>query len=186
MCSLNHPVSFCNTISKVNEFIEKKQSTLHPYVMLSNMSFEVSTGWQVFCYYDKLCILIQQYDDSSNQLLTNWIHLLEHTLFYFLFISEVSAYFKPGTSVAYTFKEPYELNKNASSQSSSIYSDLTLRGESIAFSFRTTQAPALLLYVNSYYREYLAVVLNRNGELNIRSFILYAASSEFFSEMHSF
>ncbi|XP_048874781.1 contactin-associated protein-like 5 isoform X1 [Brienomyrus brachyistius] len=81
---------------------------------------------------------------------------------------EVSAYFKPGTSVAYTFKEPYELNRNASSQSSSIYSDLTLRGESIAFSFRTTQAPTLLLYVSSYYREYLAVMLNRIGYLDIK------------------
>ncbi|KAI1905287.1 hypothetical protein AGOR_G00014550 [Albula goreensis] len=81
---------------------------------------------------------------------------------------EVSAYFKPGTSVAYTFKEPYELTKNASTQSSSIYSDSTLRGENIVFSFRTTQAPALLLYANSYYREYLAVLLNRNGHLDVK------------------
>ena len=82
-----------------------------------------------------------------------------------IFITEVSAYFKPGTSVTYTFKEPYELTKNASSQSSSMYSDVTLRGEHISFSFHTAQAPALLLYANSYYREYLAVLLNRNGEL---------------------
>uniref|UniRef100_A0A8C7S8P5 Contactin associated protein like 3 n=1 Tax=Oncorhynchus mykiss TaxID=8022 RepID=A0A8C7S8P5_ONCMY len=79
---------------------------------------------------------------------------------------EVSAYFKPGTSVQYTFKEPYELTRNTStqSQSSSIYSDLTLRGENVSFSFRTTQSPALLLYICSYYREYLAVLLNRNGK----------------------
>ncbi|KAI4873602.1 hypothetical protein NFI96_001400 [Prochilodus magdalenae] len=76
---------------------------------------------------------------------------------------EVSAYFRPGTSITYTFKEPYELNMNASAQSSSIYSDLTLRGENISLSFRTSQAPALLLYISSYYREYLAVLLNRNG-----------------------
>uniref|UniRef100_A0A8C9V3J7 Contactin associated protein family member 3 n=1 Tax=Scleropages formosus TaxID=113540 RepID=A0A8C9V3J7_SCLFO len=81
---------------------------------------------------------------------------------------EVSAYFKPGMSVAYTFKEPHELDKNASSQSSSIYSDLTLRGESIAFSFRTTQAPVLLFYVSTYYQEYLAVLLNRNGYLEVK------------------
>lgn len=79
---------------------------------------------------------------------------------------EVSAYFKPVTSVQYTFKEPYELTRNTStqSQSSSIYSDLTLRGENVSFSFRTTQSPALLLYICSYYREYLAVLLNRNGK----------------------
>uniref|UniRef100_A0A6Q2YV66 Contactin associated protein like 3 n=1 Tax=Esox lucius TaxID=8010 RepID=A0A6Q2YV66_ESOLU len=83
---------------------------------------------------------------------------------------EVSASFKLGTSVQYTFKEPYELNRNTSTQfqSSSIYSDLTLRGENISFSFRTTQSPALLLYVSSYYREYLAVLLNRNGYLDIK------------------
>lgn len=78
-------------------------------------------------------------------------------------VSEVSAFFKPGTSVTYTFKEPHELSRNGSAQSSSIYSDLTLRGVNISLSFRTSQAPALLLYVNSYYREYLAVLLNRNG-----------------------
>nr|XP_015193727.1 PREDICTED: contactin-associated protein-like 5 isoform X1 [Lepisosteus oculatus] len=81
---------------------------------------------------------------------------------------EVAAYFKSGTSVMYTFKDHYELNKNSSAQSSSIYSDLTLRGESITFSFRTTQTPALIFYVNSYYKEYLAVLLNRNGHLNIK------------------
>uniref|UniRef100_A0A8C2KBZ4 Contactin associated protein like 3 n=1 Tax=Cyprinus carpio TaxID=7962 RepID=A0A8C2KBZ4_CYPCA len=76
---------------------------------------------------------------------------------------DVSAFFKPGTSVTYTFKEPYELNRNVSAQSSSIYSDLTLKGENVSLSFRTSQAPALLLYVSSYYREFLAVLLNRNG-----------------------
>lgn len=78
--------------------------------------------------------------------------------------AEVSAYFKSSTSVSYTFKEPYELNRNSSSvQASSIYSDMTLRAENVSLDFRTTQAPALLLYVGSYYREYLAVLLNRNG-----------------------
>ncbi|XP_031414922.1 contactin-associated protein-like 4 isoform X2 [Clupea harengus] len=81
---------------------------------------------------------------------------------------EVAAYFKSSTSVSYTFKEPYELNRNSSIQASSIYSDMTLRGENISLGFRTTQAPALLLYVGSYYREYLAVLLNRNGHLDVK------------------
>ncbi|KAM6984662.1 LOW QUALITY PROTEIN: contactin-associated protein-like 4 [Aplochiton taeniatus] len=81
---------------------------------------------------------------------------------------EVSAHFKPGTSVAYTFKEPYEMSRNSSTLPSSIYSDLTLRGEKISLSFRTSQAPALLLYVSSYHREYLAVLINRNGYLNVK------------------
>uniref|UniRef100_A0A3Q0QTJ7 Contactin associated protein like 3 n=1 Tax=Amphilophus citrinellus TaxID=61819 RepID=A0A3Q0QTJ7_AMPCI len=73
-----------------------------------------------------------------------------------LFI-EVSASFKSGTSVSYTFKEPYELSRNSSTLPSSIYSDMTLRGENVSLSFRTNQSPALLLYVSSYYREYLFV-----------------------------
>uniref|UniRef100_A0A667WN70 Contactin associated protein like 3 n=1 Tax=Myripristis murdjan TaxID=586833 RepID=A0A667WN70_9TELE len=77
---------------------------------------------------------------------------------------EVSGSFKSGTSVSYTFKEPYELNRNSSTLPSSIYSDMTLRAENISLSFRTSQSPALLLYISSYYREYLAVLVNRHGE----------------------
>ncbi|XP_058268680.1 contactin-associated protein-like 4 isoform X3 [Hemibagrus wyckioides] len=81
---------------------------------------------------------------------------------------EVSAFFRPGTSVTYTFKEPYELNRNGSAMSSSIYSDLTLKGENISLSFRTSQAPAILLYASSYYREFLAIFLNKNGHLEVK------------------
>uniref|UniRef100_A0A3Q0QU26 Contactin associated protein like 3 n=1 Tax=Amphilophus citrinellus TaxID=61819 RepID=A0A3Q0QU26_AMPCI len=81
--------------------------------------------------------------------------------------TEVSASFKSGTSVIYTFKEPYELSRNSSALPSSIYSDLTLRGENVSLSFRTNQSPALLLYVSSYYREYLALLINRHGTRDI-------------------
>uniref|UniRef100_A0A8C3G662 Contactin associated protein like 3 n=1 Tax=Cyclopterus lumpus TaxID=8103 RepID=A0A8C3G662_CYCLU len=67
--------------------------------------------------------------------------------------TEVSASFKPGTSVSYSFKEPYELGRNSSARPSSIYSDVTLRAENVSLSFRTNQSPALLLYVGSYHRE---------------------------------
>uniref|UniRef100_A0A4W4FMW8 Contactin associated protein like 3 n=1 Tax=Electrophorus electricus TaxID=8005 RepID=A0A4W4FMW8_ELEEL len=78
---------------------------------------------------------------------------------------EVSAYFRPGTSVTYVFRE---LSGNASTQSSYLYSDLSLRGENVSLSFSTSQTPALLLYVSSYHREYLAVFLNRNGQLDVK------------------
>ncbi|XP_052463585.1 contactin-associated protein-like 4 isoform X1 [Carassius gibelio] len=93
---------------------------------------------------------------------------------------DVSAFFKPGTSVTYTFKEPYELHRNVSAQSSSIYSDLTLRGENVSLSFRTSQAPALLLYISSYYREFLAVLLNRNGHLDVRYKLQHNRDAEVF------
>uniref|UniRef100_A0A3Q3E122 Contactin-associated protein-like 4 n=1 Tax=Labrus bergylta TaxID=56723 RepID=A0A3Q3E122_9LABR len=78
--------------------------------------------------------------------------------------TEVSASFKSGTSVSYTFKEPYELSRNSSALPSSIYSDTTLRGENVSLSFRTNQSPAVLFYVSSYYREYLALLINKHGK----------------------
>ncbi|XP_034468842.1 contactin-associated protein-like 4 [Hippoglossus hippoglossus] len=82
--------------------------------------------------------------------------------------SEVSATFESTTSVSYTFKEPYELLRNSSALPSSIYSDMTLRGENVSLSFRTNQSPALLLYVSSYYREYLALLINKHDKLEVR------------------
>ncbi|XP_068590882.1 contactin-associated protein-like 4 [Cebidichthys violaceus] len=82
--------------------------------------------------------------------------------------TEVSASFPPGTSVSYTFKEPYELSRNSSALPSSIYSDMTLRGENVSLSFRTGQSPALLLYVSSYYRESLALLINKHDMLEVR------------------
>uniref|UniRef100_A0A668V030 Contactin associated protein like 3 n=1 Tax=Oreochromis aureus TaxID=47969 RepID=A0A668V030_OREAU len=87
--------------------------------------------------------------------------------------TEVSVSFKSGTSVSYTFKEPYELSRNSSALPSSIYSDMTLRGENVSLSFRTNQSPALLLYVSSYYREYLAVLINKHGEENTSDLFIY-------------
>ncbi|KAM9844315.1 contactin-associated protein-like 4 [Aulostomus maculatus] len=82
--------------------------------------------------------------------------------------TEVSASFSSETSVSYTFKEPYELSRNSSALPSSIFSDTTLRGENVSLSFRTNQSPTLLLYVSSYYREYLALLINKHDELEVR------------------
>ncbi|KAM7077333.1 contactin-associated protein-like 4 [Ciconia maguari] len=81
---------------------------------------------------------------------------------------EISAYFGTGTSVTYNFQEYYTLAKNSSSHASSFYADMTLNREGITFAFRTTRTPSLLLYVSSFYKEYLSVILTRNGSLQIR------------------
>ncbi|CAJ1061130.1 contactin-associated protein-like 4 [Xyrichtys novacula] len=81
---------------------------------------------------------------------------------------EVSASFKSTTSIAYNLQELYEPSRNSSTVPSSIYSDMTLRGENISMSFRTNQSPALLLYINSFYREYLALLINKHDELELR------------------
>ncbi|KAJ7411142.1 contactin-associated protein-like 5 isoform X2 [Willisornis vidua] len=81
---------------------------------------------------------------------------------------EVSALFEAGTSVTYIFQEPYPVTKNASTSSSAIYTDAVMSKENIAFSFLTTHTPSLLLYINTYFHEYLAVILSKNGSLQVR------------------
>ncbi|KAF7655009.1 hypothetical protein LDENG_00061960 [Lucifuga dentata] len=82
--------------------------------------------------------------------------------------TEVSASFKSGTSVSYTFKEPYELSRNGSELPSSISSDAPLRGENISLSFRSSQSPALLLHVSSSHREHLSLLINKHDKLEVR------------------
>uniref|UniRef100_A0A2K5YPS7 Contactin associated protein like 3 n=2 Tax=Mandrillus leucophaeus TaxID=9568 RepID=A0A2K5YPS7_MANLE len=84
-----------------------------------------------------------------------------------LFI-EISAYFQTGSSMTYHFQEHYTLSENSSSLVSSLHRDVTLTREMITLSFRTTQTPSLLLYVSSFYEEYLSVILANNGSLQIR------------------
>ncbi|KAF6715522.1 Contactin-associated protein-like 4 [Oryzias melastigma] len=81
---------------------------------------------------------------------------------------EVSANFKSTTSVTYIFKEPRELQKRKPAVlPPSLQSETTLTGENISMSFRTTQSPALLLYVSSFYREYLILLINKHDNLEL-------------------
>ncbi|XP_008575761.1 PREDICTED: contactin-associated protein-like 5 [Galeopterus variegatus] len=81
---------------------------------------------------------------------------------------EVSAVFEAGTSVTYMFQEPYPVTKNISFSSSAIYTDPAPSRENIAFSFVTAQAPSLLLFINSSSQDFLAVLLCKNGSLQVR------------------
>lgn len=66
--------------------------------------------------------------------------------------------------MSYTIQEPPEFTRNGSIAPSSIHSDNSLRGENVSLSFRTFQSPAVLFYVGSFYREYLAVLVHAHGE----------------------
>ncbi|XP_053114143.1 contactin-associated protein-like 5 isoform X2 [Hemicordylus capensis] len=81
---------------------------------------------------------------------------------------EVSALFEAGTSITYIFQEPYPVTKNASSSSSAIYADASMSKENIAFTFLTAHAPCLLFYINASSHDYLAVILSKNGSLQVR------------------
>ncbi|XP_023082594.1 contactin-associated protein-like 4 isoform X6 [Piliocolobus tephrosceles] len=81
---------------------------------------------------------------------------------------EISAYFGSGSSVIYNFQENYLLSKNSSSHAASFHGDMKLSREMIKFSFRTTRTPSLLLFVSSFYKEYLSVIIAKNGSFQIR------------------
>lgn len=108
-------------------------------------------------------LFIEQYRDITQR--HHWYTPLIVSL------SEVSASFKSTTSVAYILNGPHEANRNSSAWPSSIYSDMALRGENISLGFRTSQSPALLLYVDSLYREYLALLINSHGDNDRRALI---------------
>ncbi|XP_055983029.1 contactin-associated protein-like 3 [Sorex fumeus] len=82
---------------------------------------------------------------------------------------EVSAYLRTGSSITYSFQEPYHHtpSKNTSSFATGFHEDLTLTGEETAISFRTTGLPSLLLFVGAFSEEYFSVILTTNGSLQI-------------------
>ncbi|XP_069010535.1 contactin-associated protein-like 5 [Embiotoca jacksoni] len=79
---------------------------------------------------------------------------------------EVSVSFDRESSVTYTFQEPFSVMQNRSSQASSVSADSRAR-EDAAFSFATSQRPAMLLTVSTFSQQYIAVILARNGSLQI-------------------
>ncbi|XP_063769779.1 contactin-associated protein-like 4 [Pseudophryne corroboree] len=80
---------------------------------------------------------------------------------------EISAYFEAESSIVYNVQENYTMSKNSSLHTSSLYMDTT-SSESIAFNFRTTQTPSLLLFVRSFNKQYISMIISKNGSLQIR------------------
>ncbi|XP_060227590.1 contactin-associated protein like 5-1-like isoform X2 [Meriones unguiculatus] len=92
---------------------------------------------------------------------------------------EISAHFDSGTSVTYMLQEPYPVTKNISLSSSAIYTDTAPSKETITLSFMTAQAPSLLFFLNFSSQNFLAILLSKNGSLQVR----YGLSKE---ESHVF
>jgi len=86
----------------------------------------------------------------------------ESRLFSLPVSAEVSVSFDRESSVTYTFQEPFSVMQNRSSQASSVSTDSRAR-EDVAFSFVTSQRPAMLLTVSTFSQQYIAVILTRNG-----------------------
>lgn len=91
-------------------------------------------------------------------------------IFIFSFLSchaDVGGFFEAGTLVKYNFMP--EAIAGASRDTKVLTHQLTphevnLTKEEVGFSFSTSSAPAVLMYVSSKTHDYLAVVLRQNGE----------------------
>ncbi|XP_051796270.1 contactin-associated protein-like 2a [Acanthochromis polyacanthus] len=84
---------------------------------------------------------------------------------------DVGGFFEAGTLIKYNFLP--EAVAGASKDAKVVTHQLTphevnLTKEEVAFSFSTSNAPAILMYVSSKTQDYLAVVLRENGTLQVR------------------
>uniref|UniRef100_A0A8C1KKX5 Contactin associated protein-like 5a n=1 Tax=Cyprinus carpio TaxID=7962 RepID=A0A8C1KKX5_CYPCA len=80
---------------------------------------------------------------------------------------EVSMSFERGASVTYIFQEPFSVIQNRSAAVLSVPSQYSKTRDNVALSFQTTQSPAMLLTVNTLSQQYVAIILARNGSLQI-------------------
>lgn len=85
---------------------------------------------------------------------------------------DVGGFFEAGTLVKYNFLP--EAVAGASRDARIVHHHLTphevnLTKEDVAFSFSTSSAPAILMYVSSRTEDYLAVVLRQNGKRHVHS-----------------
>uniref|UniRef100_A0A668A7A0 Contactin associated protein 2 n=1 Tax=Myripristis murdjan TaxID=586833 RepID=A0A668A7A0_9TELE len=84
---------------------------------------------------------------------------------------DVGGYFETGTLVRYDFLPEAGLpvmREVKSLSEVSVPSEANLTQEELVFSFSTSNAPSILVYVSSKTQDYLAVVLRHNGTLQIR------------------
>ncbi|KAK5859349.1 hypothetical protein PBY51_020912 [Eleginops maclovinus] len=84
---------------------------------------------------------------------------------------DVGGYFETGTLVRYDFLLEAAANLLQEGKSLSevgVRGDTNLTQEELVFSFSTSSAPSILVYVSSRTQDYLAVVLRHNGTLQIR------------------
>lgn len=88
---------------------------------------------------------------------------------------DVGGFFEAGTLVKYNFLP--EAVAGASRDTKILHHQLTphelnLTKEDVTFSFSTSSAPAVLMYVSSKVEDYLAIVLRQNGKIAHAQFLV--------------
>ncbi|XP_037132372.1 contactin-associated protein-like 2b isoform X1 [Syngnathus acus] len=84
---------------------------------------------------------------------------------------DVGAYFETGTLVRYDFLPEatyFVVQEGKSFSDVAVPVEANLTQEELSFSFSTSSAPSILVYISSRTQDYLAVVLRVNGTLQIR------------------
>ncbi|XP_028607294.2 contactin-associated protein-like 2 isoform X1 [Podarcis muralis] len=88
---------------------------------------------------------------------------------------DVGAFFEEGMWLRYNFSSVGNNVKDlgsrtllSSKETENVVSDQSLKKEELSFSFSTNKAPCILLYVSSYSQDYMAVLVNPSGNLQIR------------------
>uniref|UniRef100_A0A673KRS7 Contactin-associated protein-like 5 n=1 Tax=Sinocyclocheilus rhinocerous TaxID=307959 RepID=A0A673KRS7_9TELE len=85
---------------------------------------------------------------------------------------EVSMSFERGASVTYIFQEPFSVIQNRLAAVLSVPSQYSKTRDNMALSFQTAQSPAMLLTVNTLRQQYVAIILARNGETAVQTYII--------------
>ncbi|XP_039218210.1 contactin-associated protein-like 2 [Crotalus tigris] len=88
---------------------------------------------------------------------------------------DVGAFFEEGMWLQYNFssvgnnmKDSGSKTPLSSKESENFVSDLSLNKEEISFSFSTSKAPCILLYISAYSQDYMAVLVTPAGSLQVR------------------
>lgn len=83
-------------------------------------------------------------------------------------VLDVGGYFETGTLVRYDFlpeSATFASREVKSLSGVGVPSEANLTQEELVFSFSTSSAPSILVYISSRTQDYMAVVLRHNGGL---------------------
>lgn len=114
-------------------------------------------------YFNHSCKLTYVSDFCADNIVDCESISIEETHFSLYVPAEVSVSFDRDSSVTYTFQEPFSVIQNRSSQASRAFTESRAR-EDMAFSFVTSQRPAMLLTVSTFSQQYITTILARNGK----------------------
>uniref|UniRef100_UPI00398E7789 contactin-associated protein 1-like n=1 Tax=Pristiophorus japonicus TaxID=55135 RepID=UPI00398E7789 len=81
----------------------------------------------------------------------------------------IGGYFDPGTYVRYSFQSPFTAAvREFANMMVPLSHGFNSTSEEIVFSFKTSEPPSVLMYISSYSKDYLAVIIKHDGSLVLR------------------